>query len=270
MDIQGTRGDDADDIDRAALTAHADSDTVQHIHATAAATARHLATLGFALTGREAYGPFSDDASGALTAAFEALPRDPDADDKRRAFASWSLSPEGELLPREHFSYQQVGNSQNAAARNLAPMPEELRRNPVILRVLELTIEVARRYVASIFQNAVRVDLHLVRYVVKGCGVALASPPYAHTDKETVSHVVLVNKQNAHGGHNYLAVGTRQPNVGFEMTEALDGFIVGSTTSHGVSPLLSADGQLGTRDIVIATIQPLAGASTGRQYEQAS
>lgn len=256
--------DKEDDIVPALAPGH--STSTPAAQGAAELAARHMRMLGFSLTGPEAYAVAAGDVER-LAMAFDTLPRDPNANDKRRTFASWTIALSGELRAGAHFSYQQDGNTQNEGPRDLQPLTEPLRNDPVIAAVLAFTIAVGRRFAPELFRLDVRIDLHVVRYEVKGCAVAWSSPPFAHFDSETLSHVVLIDRENAKGGHNYLAVGSLQPNVGFELSKPLEGFIVGSTMSHGVSPLLNdGGGRFGHRDILIITMQPSEKSAAGRHY----
>jgi hypothetical protein len=257
---------DKEGIVPASAPGHARTSAAQ---AAAELVARHMGMLGFSLTGPEAYAVTVDDVAR-LASAFDSLPRDPNADDKRRAFASWTMLPSGELRVSAHFNYQQDGNTQNAGPRDLQAMGEQLRNDPLIAAVVGFTIDVGRCFAPELFKQDVRVDVHMVRYEVRGFAVALSSPPFAHFDSETLAHVVLIDRKNVKGGHNYLAVGSLQPNVGFELSRPLEGFMVSSAMSHGVSPLLNGgDGRLGHRDIFIVTLQPLAKSAAGRLYAPA-
>lgn len=264
METKAIAVDNEGDIVPAPAPGHARTPVAQ---AAVDLVARHMGMLGFSLTGPEAYPVTADDVVRFMR-AFDSLPREPNADDKRRAFASWTMSPSGELRVSAHFNYQQDGNTQNAGPRDLQPMVEQLRNEPLIAAVVGFTIDVGRCFTPELFKQDVRVDVHVVRYEVKGCMVALSSPPFAHFDSETLAHVVLIDRKNAKGGHNYLAVGSIQPNVGFELSP-LEGFMVSNTTSHGVSPLLKGgEGRFGHRDILIVTLQPLAKSAVGRPYCQ--
>lgn len=241
--------------------------TADKITPTAACVGRHLKLFGSALTAPEDFAVTAEELAD-LQQKFSTMGRDPDADDKRRAFASWVLSKAGSLVALDHFEYVQPGNTQHAGPRNIQAASEDMRNHSIVQAVIRYTLEVGRHLMPELFMEDVRIDYHGIRYEVSGNALSLSSPPFEHSDRERLSHVVLIDRQNVIGGLNYFAVGKRLSNIGVELTDPLTGFLITNNTRHGVSPLLSADGGHGYRDIGLVTLQPLAEASgADRQYD---
>ncbi|CAB3802549.1 hypothetical protein LMG28614_05638 [Paraburkholderia ultramafica] len=259
--------------------AHEDTAVVMPLHPTltvdpggmAQQLARNVEVFGAALTDTGHYDRHLVDRElSSVQKAYDNIPSDPNAHDKRRWFTSLSRSCRGELTPLPHFSFSQAVNTENPGPRDIKQMPDDLRLNPLVEAMTRYTVRVAEYFVPELFDDAVRVDLHAIRYQVHGAFLALSTPPFAHRDSEEVVHVILIDRKNVIGGLNYVGVGSRQCNIGFEMNEPLRGFMISNTTLHGVSPLLSADGGAGYRDILVVTVQKLADGALGRKYDQAN
>lgn len=226
----------------------------------ARSVARHVKVLGFSLLGKESYPTVTQEHVAQLAAWYPDLPEDPKAQDKRRVVGSWEYTPAGVLRTVGEFDYEQPSNKQHSGKRGIKPMKEPMLSHPVVVATRDFLVEVGRLYKPELFEKSVRINVHAVRYLAKGCMASFASPPFDHRDTEDLAAVTQIAK-DGDGGQNYVAIGAKECNVGFILEEPLDGFIVAGDVLHGVCPMVANGGKMATRDILIATAQPFAASA---------
>lgn len=159
--------------------------------------------------------------------------------------------------------------------RRFAPFGQKLLECRALSELIENCFQIIpRSRLAGFGRRPVLVGMHIIRLESDGRRAAVATPNLLHQDGEPFTFVIMLERKNAQGGISYIAnsncAGSHPDDVNdadilatATLTEPLD--MVGiddARVAHHVSSVLSANGDHGSRSVLLLDFSELTPART--------